>query len=80
MAMPRPEQRLGGSRYSENSVINVFVSCLVVGTPTLANEFFQLSLTIVPRTRGPAGLAVKPLDLHLVNVGSIPTGPTHGEA
>ena len=30
-------------------------------------------------TGGPAGLAVKPLDLHLVNVGSIPTGPTHGE-
>ena len=29
--------------------------------------------------QGPAGLAVKPLDLHLVNVGSIPTGPTHGE-
>ena len=29
--------------------------------------------------RGPAGLAVKPLDLHLVNVGSIPTGPMHGE-
>ena len=29
--------------------------------------------------RGPAGLAVKPLDLHLVNVGSVPTGPTHGE-
>ena len=28
---------------------------------------------------GPACLAVKPLDLHLVNVGSIPTGPTHGE-
>ena len=28
---------------------------------------------------GHAGLAVKPLDLHLVNVGSIPTGPTHGE-
>ena len=28
---------------------------------------------------GPAGLAVKPLDLHLVNVGSIPTGPAHGE-
>ena len=28
---------------------------------------------------GPAGLAVYPLDLHLVNVGSIPTGPTHGE-
>ena len=27
---------------------------------------------------GPAGLAVKPLDLHLVNVGSIP-GPTHGQ-
>ena len=26
-----------------------------------------------------AGLAVKPLDLHLVNVGSVPTGPTHGE-
>ena len=30
-------------------------------------------------TKGPACLAVKPLDLHLVNVGSIPTGPTHGE-
>ena len=28
---------------------------------------------------GPAGLAVKPLDLHLVIVGSIPTGPMHGE-
>ena len=24
------------------------------------------------------GLVVHPLDLHLVNVGSIPTGPTHG--
>ena len=29
--------------------------------------------------KGPACLAVKPLDLHLVNVGSIPTGPTHVE-
>ena len=27
----------------------------------------------------PVGLAVKPLGLHLVNEGSIPTGPTHGE-
>ena len=25
------------------------------------------------------GIVVKPLDLHRVNVGSIPTGPTHGE-
>ena len=25
------------------------------------------------------GIVVQPLDLHLVNVGSIPTGPTHGE-
>ena len=24
-------------------------------------------------------MVVLPLDLHLVNVGSIPTGPTHGE-
>ena len=24
------------------------------------------------------GIVVQPLDLHLVNVGSIPTGPTHG--
>ena len=24
------------------------------------------------------GMVVQPLDLHLVNVGSIPTGPTHG--
>ena len=31
------------------------------------------------RLSGHAGLAVKPLDLHLVKVGSIPTGPTHGE-
>ena len=30
-------------------------------------------------TKEPAGLAVQPLDFHLVNVGSIPTGPTHGE-
>ena len=28
---------------------------------------------------GPAGLAVRPLDLHVVNVGSIPTGSTHSE-
>ena len=28
---------------------------------------------------GPAGLVVKPIDLHLINLGSIPTGPTHGE-
>ena len=28
---------------------------------------------------GPASIAVQQLDLHLVNVGSIPTGPTHGE-
>ena len=25
------------------------------------------------------GIVVQPLDLHLVNVGSIPTGPTHGK-
>ena len=25
------------------------------------------------------GIVVQPLDLHLVNVGSIPTGPTHSE-
>ena len=25
------------------------------------------------------GIVVQPLDLHLVNVASIPTGPTHGE-
>ena len=25
------------------------------------------------------GIVVQPLDLHLVSVGSIPTGPTHGE-
>ena len=25
------------------------------------------------------GIVLQPLDLHLVNVGSIPTGPTHGE-
>ena len=30
-------------------------------------------------SKGPAGLAVKPLDLHLVNMASIHTGPTHGE-
>ena len=28
---------------------------------------------------GPAGLAVEPLDLHVVNTGSIPVAPTHGE-
>ena len=44
----------------------------------------QLKHTVQPShicslLKGPAGLAVKPLDLHMVNVGSIPTGPTHGE-
>ena len=29
--------------------------------------------------KGPGGLAVKPLDLHLAIVDSIPTGPMHGE-
>ena len=33
----------------------------------------------VPMTRDLLGIVVQPLDLHLVNVGSIPTGPTHGE-
>ena len=28
---------------------------------------------------GPAWYVIVPLDLHLVNVVSIPTGPTHGE-
>ena len=27
----------------------------------------------------PLGIVVQPLDLQMVNVGSIPTGPTHGE-
>ena len=39
-------------------------------------------MTIVAKTFidwGPASLAVKPLNLHLVIVGSIPIGPTHGE-
>ena len=40
-------------------------------------EFLQL---LMWGATGPAGLAVKPLGLHVVNVGSIPTGPTHGEA
>ena len=35
--------------------------------------------SIFTAAQGPAGLAVMPLDLHLVNVGWIPTGPTHGE-
>ena len=39
----------------------------------------QVHIHIVYMRVGPAGLAVKPLDLHVVNVGSIPTGPTHGE-
>ena len=33
----------------------------------------------LPLSKEPAGLVVQPLDLHLVNVGAIPTGPTHGE-
>ena len=39
------------------------------------DRYFRIILNLA----GPAGLAVKPLDLHLVNVASIPTGPTHGE-
>ena len=35
-----------------------------------------VSIVVQP---GPAGPAVKPLELHVVNVGSIPTGLTHGE-
>ena len=31
------------------------------------------------RFRDLLGIVVLPLDLHLVNVGTIPTGPTHGE-
>ena len=32
---------------------------------------------VVPRDL--LGIVVQPLDLHLVNVRSIPSGPTHGE-
>ena len=31
------------------------------------------------RPSGPACLAVQPLGLHVVHVGSVPTGPAHGE-
>ena len=31
------------------------------------------------RLRDLLSIVVQPLDLHLVNVGSIPTGPTHGK-
>ena len=34
---------------------------------------------LMPTFRDLLGIVVQPLDLHLVNVGSIPTGPTHGE-
>ena len=36
-------------------------------------------LNIVYGARDLLGIVVQPLDLHLVNVGSTPTGPTHGE-
>ena len=42
------------------------------------NTVCSLNLHVV-NTKGPAGLAVKPLGVHLVIVGSIPTAPTHGE-
>ena len=37
-----------------------------------------LMTEIIPM-RDLLGIVVQPLDLHLVNEGSIPTGPTHGE-
>ena len=46
------------------------------------SSFRENSVTkrfLIIQSKGPAGLAVQPLVLHLVNVGSIPTGPTHGE-
>ena len=44
-----------------------------------ASSYLQANVDFIFPQKGPAGLAVKLLDLHLVNVGSIPTGPTHGE-
>ena len=55
---------------------------LLLGTKLVeAGVFILLSRfrTISISLSGPAGLAVKPLDLHVVSVGSIPTGPSHGE-
>ena len=34
---------------------------------------------IIQEPKDLLGIVVQPLDLHLVNVGAIPTGPTHGE-
>ena len=71
---------------SETSLVNVRRTSLP--SPFVQGINSQSSLFIVKvqkepqknsNPQGPAGLAVNPLDLHLVNVGSIPTGPTHGE-
>ena len=52
------------------------------GTAEQSTNFFERDEEGQPKTisitERPAGLAVKPPNLHLVNVGSIPTGPTHG--
>ena len=40
----------------------------------------ELRMTINVEHSGTCfGIVVLPLDLHVVNVGSIPTGPTHGQ-
>ena len=57
-----------------SQVIIKCINCRSPGTKMLRWDL--LGIVVQP---GPAGLAVKPLDLHMVNVGSIPTGPTHGE-
>ena len=69
---------------------NLFPNCTVTSVEVLSgfaftadiikNVVFTGLLPKISHFPGPAGLAVKPLDLHVVNVGSIPTGPTHGEA
>ena len=56
-----------------------FLSDLFPGLEPSSLETIPKSILQKVQKEGPVGLAVKPLDLHEVNVGSIPTGPTHGE-
>ena len=50
-----------------------------VGVPTSKHDHIARRAIIDALKGDLLGIVVQPLDLHLANVGSIPTSPTHGE-
>ena len=75
---------MGWMTINDKSSFTQMTVCNYCVLPMFSRSFIALMarqhLSKVQLPQGPACLAVKPLGLHVVNVDSIPTGATHGEA